>query len=230
MRIHAFNFTCNRDTELSNLMVHTLFRHCQALKEMVVINTDYNQEYKEYGNGSGWGASMLKLKRLREFNIDDDSWVLSVDSDVVFGGPDVFSQLDRQYGIIGRKHRPEYHTHFGQWSHMSGALIFIRGDIAKRMGRLNGEELDRIRFQHFKAYQLTENEDVVLSYLATYCGAVQFDLPGFVSSNDFEQHVKDKEQLRSYYHLNYCPTQFLGEPVTGKWDIPKVLQNKGINL
>lgn len=227
--IYAFNFTCDRDMDLSNLMVHTLYRHCDDLKELVVINTDHNEEFKGYGNGAGWDASMLKLKQLRKFTPDDNDWILSVDSDVVFGGRDVFLQLDTQYGIIGRKHEPEFRTQLGMWSHMSGALIFIRGDVAKRMAALSVETLNKIRFNHFKPYNLTENEDVVLSYLASFCEAKPFSLPGFLSSGDFEREVL-RGQIRSYYHLNYCPREFLGEPVRGKWDIPKVLEKKGIRL
>lgn len=229
MNIYAFNFTCDRDNALSNLMVHTLYRHCLDLKELVVVNTDHNKEFLEYGNGAGWTASMLKLKQMKRFTPEDDDFILSVDSDVVFGSPDVFLQVNKNYGIIGRKHNPEFSTRMGQWSHMSGALIFIRGDIAKKMAALSEAELHVIRFNHFKPYNLTENEDVVLSYLATFCGANQFDLPGFLSSGNFEGEVTTG-QLRSYYHLNYCPTNFLGEKVTGKWDIPKVLAHKEIKL
>jgi hypothetical protein len=227
--IYAFNFTCDRDNDLSNLMVQTLYRHCDDLKELVVINTDHNLDYRGYGNGAGWPQSMLKLKRLREFNPADDDFILSVDSDVVFGSREVFIQLDKQYGIIGTKHIPEFNTALGKWSHMSGALIFIRGDIAKKMAALDETTLNMIRFQHFKPFRLTENEDVVLSYLASYCGANQFSLPSFLSSGNFESEVKEKK-LRSFYHLNYCPTQFLGEEVAGKWDIPKILKSKGIEL
>src|SRR5688572_28729722 len=117
--IYAFNLTCDRDLDLSNLMVHTLYRHCHDIKELAVINTDHNQDYKGYGNGAGWQASMLKLKRLREFNPNDDDFVLSVDSDVVFGARDVFTIPDKRYGIFGVKHRPNFPTRLGAWSHMS---------------------------------------------------------------------------------------------------------------
>lgn len=236
--IYAFNFSCDRDQELSNLMVHTLYKHCPNIKELAVINTDHHEEYKGYGNGAGWQASMLKLNRLRQFNPGDEDFVLSVDSDVVFTSPEVFKHLDPQYGIIGIKHRPEFGTRFGKWSHMSGALIFIRGDIAKKIGLLADYVLANIRFDHFKPFNLTENEDVVLSYLASYVEASQFDLgsiPG-LSSGDFESDIDFYSRFgfysnpRSFYHLNYCPTQFLGEPVGGKWDIPSVLKKKGIEL
>jgi hypothetical protein len=245
--IYAFNFTCDRDLELSNLMVRTLYKHCPNVKELVVINTDHNEEYKGYGNGAGWPASMLKLNRLREFNPTDDDFVLSVDSDVVFTSPEVFKYLNTEYGTIGIKHRPEYQTsERGRWSHLSGALIFIRGDIAKKMAAISEDALNNIRFNKFKPFNITENEDVVLSYLAYYVGANQFDLgtvPG-LSSGDFESTVFTKFLMTdinganllpggrwaSFYHLNYCPTQFLGEQVAGKWDIPGVLERKGIEL
>lgn len=252
--IYAFNFTCMRDLDLSNLMVSTLFKHCDDLKQVVVINTDTDEGYNGYGNGSGWPQSLLKLKRIREFQPADTDFILSVDSDVVFTSPEVFKYIDPQYGIIGIKHRPDYYTHSGHWSHMSGALIFIRGDIAKKITSLSEFDLDFVRFSHFKPYSMTENEDVVLSYLCKFVGANHFDLGTVsgLSSGDFESDVfthktwsqasdinqifggerieAERHMLKSFYHLNYCPTMFLGEPVVGKWDIPKVLVKKGIKL
>jgi hypothetical protein len=219
-------------------MVDTLTRHCPDLASIKIFNTDHNPSLKGYGNGAGWEASMMKLNCLRNINPDDNDFVLSVDSDVVFCSGEVFKELDLEYGIIGIKHDPEFEIFRGKWSHMSGALIFLRGDILKMMCALPVQELDMIRQKRFKTYDITENEDVVLSYLAHYVNAKQKALPGGLSSGDFEsdvQHDKrfsgvDFTPLKSFYHLNYCPAQFLGEPVSGKWDIPKVLQSKGIKL
>lgn len=246
--IHAFNFTCNRDLDLSILMISTFLKHCPN-GSISTTNTDVTEPYKQYSNGAGWMASMMKLKALADVvktkNVQDEDFVLSVDSDVVFCSPEVFKYVDSAYGIIGTKHRPEFYTHFGNWSHMSGALIFIRGNIAKKMVALSEGELNNIRAQGFKAYALTENEDVVLSYLARYVGASYFDLGTVseLSSGNFEGELLEhfgvnyvsnilsgKRILKSFYHLNYCPTQFLGEPVTGKWNIPSVLKMKGIEL
>lgn len=249
--IYAVNMTCNRDLALEELMAKTLEKYCPECDVLLSLNTDDTP----YANGAGWPASMMKLEAIRQLlnenDVKDTDFVLSVDSDVVFTSSEVFKYADPLWAIIGIRHKPEYHTHFKGWGHMSGSLIFIRGDIAKKMCALPEWELNNIRFQHFKPYDLTENEDVVLSYLARYVGANYFDLgevPG-LTSGDFEGDVAQffrsdlpelwfvgeddtnyKIPLRSFYHLNYCPTQFLGEPVTGKWDIPRILQMKGIEL
>lgn len=258
--IHAFNFTCNRDLDLSLLMVQTFTKYCPN-GSISISNTDIVPEYKAYGNGAGWIASMMKLKALSDVvktkNIKDDDFVLSVDSDVVFCSPEVFKYVTPEYGIIGTRHKPEFPTLRGPWGHMSGALIFFRGDIAKKMIALTEDELNKIRVKHFKGFNLTENEDVVLSYLAHYVGANYFDIGGIgLSSGDFEGDVSpfskdgcDNEfcsckyeigkgfkcfaphaKRKSFYHLNYCPTTFLGEPVTGKWDLPRILKKKAIEL
>jgi len=84
--------------------------------------------------------------------------------------------------------------------------------------------------EEFKGHTIVENEDVVLSYLAMLaCGAKPNDLPGTLSSGNFEEELITGD-LKSYYHLNYSPTTFLGEPVSGKWDIPLVIKLKGIDL
>lgn len=232
--IYAFNFTCNRDLDLSMLMGTTLKKHYHNVF-LSVTNTDVDPEYKGYGNGSGWPQSMLKLKRMRQvvnaYDPKPTDFILSVDSDVVFTSPEVFTYVKPQYGLIGIRHSQPYNTMLGPWGHMSGALIFIRGDIAKQMVNITEPRLNDIRYQHFKTHDMTENEDVVLSYLASYVGANYFDLGSVpnLSSGNFENDV-ERRQFASFYHLNYCPTEFLGEGVDGKWDIPKVLKKKGIEL
>lgn len=245
--IYAVNMTCARDTELEELMAKTLEKYCPSCSVLLSLDTDDTP----YANGAGWEASMMKLEAMRQLlsenDVKSDDYVLSVDSDVVFTSPEVF-QYAKIYGIIGIKHDPLFTTALGRWSHMSGALIFIRGDIARKICALRKEELNEIRVNDFKGFDMTENEDVVLSYLASYVGAEQFALPGHLSSGDFEDAVRGweieskvrasglnagmdfKDYFKSFYHLNYCPTEFLGEPISGKWDIPRVLKMKGIEL
>lgn len=234
MNIFAFNFTCSRDQALADLMQQTLITHGQPHIKYIRSITTGGRDYTNYGNGAGWSASMMKLSAMdqliKDSNPDDDDFILSVDSDVVFCGPEVFTAISPEFGIIGVQHKPPFKTERGMWGHMSGALIFIRADIAKKMCELSDEELHRIRFEEFKKHVMTENEDVVLSYLALVCGARSLDIGemGFSGLN-FEAELESGE-LGSYYHLNYSPTMFLGEPVTGKWDVPSVLQKKRITL
>src|SRR5215216_2815239 len=142
MKLHAFNFTCDRDQDLSILMTSTLMRNCTELVDLKIFNTDHNNNYKGYENGAGWQASMLKLNAMRLMMPDDDDFILSVDSDVIFCSPDVFKHIDTNYGIIGIEHQQPWNTIYGPWGHMSGCLIFIRGDIAKKMCSLTNKQLD----------------------------------------------------------------------------------------
>lgn len=237
MRIHAFNFSCDRDAELAQLMQITLRKYCNVLKSVTTINTDseHNPDYLGYGNGSGWPQGLLKLKYIQWIvqteDVTDEDFILSIDSDVVFTSSEVFEHINPTYGLIGTEHRQPYRTEFGLFGHMSGAMIFLRGDIARKIATMSDQELDHIRFNHFKKHNITENEDVMLSYFAKYVGAESFDLgsvPNLTSGN-FEWDLT-AGSVKSFYHLNYCPTEFMGEPVTGKWCIPKVLRQKGIEL
>lgn len=235
--IYAFNFTCFRDEELSDLMTTTLRAHCKNVPYVVVVNTDIQGQYSGYGNGAGWPQGLLKVKYIREYlavtpEISNDDFILSIDSDVIFTSPEVFKYIDPKYGIIGTQHQQPYNSEFGPFGHMSGAMILLRGDIARKIAGLNERELDHLRHNHFKKHNITENEDVMLSYFAKYVGAESFDLgsvPNLTSGN-FESDLTNGE-LKSFYHLNYCPQTFLGEQMNGaKWHIPKVLKMKGIEL
>lgn len=241
--IYAFNFTCQRDKDLSELMQHTLLKHCKDIQIIISVNTDTNDEYKGYGCGAGWPQGMLKVKYLRtlfeRYEIQDTDFVLSIDSDVVITSSEVFKYVDESYGIIGTQHQQPYMSEFGPFGHMSGAFIFLRGDMAKKIAIMSDQELEHLHNDHFRKHNITENEDVMLSYFAKYVGAESFDLgsvPG-LSSGDFEKDIyHDKIQrgrgwLKSFYHLNYCPKTFLDQEMGGaKWLIPQVLKMKGIEL
>src|SRR5687767_13980203 len=224
--IYAFNFTCQRDLALADLMRETLQTHAQPHIKYIRSITTGGRDYTNYYNGAGWGPSMMKLSAMdqliKDTDPDDDDFILSVDSDVVFCGPELFEAINPKYGIIGVQHKPFYKTELGLWGHCSGALIFIRADIARDMCDLTDDELNRIRFNEFKKHVITENEDVVLSYLAAKCGAKPLDIGGKYTGLNFEEELRTGN-LGSYYHLNYCPTEFLGETVSGKWDLPHVL-------
>lgn len=234
MNIYALNMTCSRDAALSELMQQTLITHGQPYIKYIRSITTGGRDYTNYTNGAGWGPSMMKLSAMdqliKDTDPEDDDFILSVDSDVVFCGPEIFTSISPEFGIIGVQHKPPFMTEYGLWGHMSGALIFIRADIARKMCDMSDDELRRIRFEEFKKHVMTENEDVVLSYLAMVCGARSLDIGGKgFSGLNFEEELKTGE-LKSYYHLNYSPTEFLGEPVTGKWDLPGVLQMKRLTL
>lgn len=240
--IYAFNFTGERDMELSKLMERTLRKYCPNLGgfERTYTTGITHRFYQagqyvpcEYGNGAGWGPSMFKLNALRKlvekYNPLRTDFILSVDSDVVFCNNEVFSYINPHYGIIGIGHQGEKaNTFIGKLNHMSGCSIYIRGDIARKMAAISDAKLDMIR-QNFKQYILAENEDVVLSYLAQHEGAEPFSLPTRIHSGDFETDLVNKS-LSSFYHLNYLPQSFLGVKTSGKWDIPKVLEMKRIKL
>lgn len=242
--IFALNMTCERDKDLSELMIETLIKYCPDLAQ-IRSHVTGGREFTSYENGAGWNASMMKLSAISklydDYDIKDDDFILSVDSDVVFTSCDVFDYINEKYGIIGILGQQPWKTINGPWAHMSGCLIFLRGDIGRKMIELTDQELHNIRYNEFKTCDITENEDVVLSYLANKCGAEAFDLSsikGLIGS-DFEGEMRCDmlnmvhdldENQPSFYHLNYCPTKFLDEPVEGKWDIPKVLKLKNIEL
>ena len=239
--MYVLNLTCHRDLELSRLMRDTFIQQFRIeAVDFRIINTDKEVDFVGYENGAGWKATMMKMKEIRKIanKMTVHDWILSVDSDVVFCNPEIFNlwnALRHSVGIIGTQHRQPFPTYYGTWGHMSGCLIFLRGDIVKRISQLDSAELYMIRYEHFKQFNITENEDVILSYLAKYVGSMSFDLgeAPWLTSGNFEQDVIDRDLkvMKSFYHLNYCPDTFLGEPMGGaKWKIPNVLRMKGIEL
>lgn len=225
--IYALNICGTRDLELSEMMHRTLKEHCEDLEMFERRNLDN----LGWGNGAGWEPSILKINAIRSLlrvGMRDDDFILCVDSDVVFCTDEVFSFVKPEYGIIGLKNATDAETLIGPLKHMSGALIFLRADIAKQIIALTKDQLNNVRRQ-FKSVTLTENEDVVLSYLAQMLGVEHCDLPGYLCDGNFEEDLR-MGNLKSFYHLNYKPDSFLGVKVNGKEDIPKAMKTAGYFL
>ncbi len=234
--IHAFNFCGKRDAELGQLMKHTLTKYCKGLARI----EQFDMDSAGYGNGAGWEASMLKVESMRNLlkhNIADNDWILSIDSDVVFTSTQVFDWLDvvtnfkyNQYTIVGiQQAEPLADCELGKLHNMSGCAIFLRGHIAKKIAALTSEQFLSVREQ-FKAYVLAEQEDILLSYLAQMVGAKPLPIPGFMTGGDLQRELAFGTSRTCMHHLNFSPEKFLGVNVTGKWDIPNVLRQKGITL
>lgn len=234
--IHAFSFTGTRDIELNELMCRTLQKYCKKLQRIEVTNTAGT----DYGNGGGWGPSMMKLEGLRKLlhhNIDDNDWILSVDSDVVFTNCKIFDWIDvvtsfryNHFDIIGiQQVTDRAKTEMGLLNNMSGCSIYLRGSLAKRIAVLTVEQLDSVH-ELFKAWVLTENEDIVISYLAQMLGAHALPIPDHMYNGDLNLDLTEGKETRCFYHLNYAPSFFMGVPVEGKHQIPMALRQKGIEL
>lgn len=240
--IHAFNYCGDRDRELCGLMEQTLHKYCPSIGSF----TSRDMDKAGYGNGAGWPSAMMKVKEisniLQHNHVEDSDWILSIDSDVVFCDSGVFDYL---YVLDGLRYHPAdiigihqvgelAKCTLGDLHNYSGCSIYLKGHIAKKIAELPAETLAAVR-DDFVKWTITENEDVVISYLAQMVGARPGMFPNhfFHSDEGFEKDLISGD-LRSFYHLNY-PTevfkgQFLGEPITGKWDIPSVLRKKNITI
>ncbi len=227
--IYGLNFCGSRDVALRDLMIGTANKYCSNI-HIKSIDRDADR----YGNGAAWEPSMLKIDALRnlwnEKTIFDYDWILSVDSDVVFANSEIFNYvngLNYAVGITGMMQDGELaDCKLGKLHHMSGCLIFLRGYVVKQIAQLSKETLDSIRCD-FKEYNITENEDVVLSYLAQYVGAHHENISHRFRNGDFQKDILSGD-MKSCYHLNYQGKfNFLGEEVY-KWGIPDVLRKFGL--
>lgn len=242
--IHAFNFCGSRDRDLRDLMEMTLKRYAG---KMLSSFQSFDMDAAGYGNGAGWEAAMMKIDTLREIvnkkKVQDQEWILSVDSDVVFCSDELFKYIRAisshelyRPAIVGIHQGGELaKCKMGELHNFSGCLILLRGNVAKYIAALSVDELNQVRGE-FKEYVITENEDVVISYLAQMASPENHcPLPEYIYHSDhgFEWDLINGDR-KPMYHLNYDSSwfngEFLGNPISGKWDIPKILRKEKIYL
>jgi hypothetical protein len=221
---YCLNFTGHRDLLLSKTM-EAMFRQHSVLR-VQMFKRIWCEDYGVWGNGAGWEASLHKVQILRRFEIEENDFLVCIDSDVLFFTSEVTKFVNESDGeFLGIQNVITVNTLQGDLNHMGGCLTFIKGNILKKINTFTDEQLFHVR-NEFKAVDLCENEDVVISYLAQRVGAKFVELPTYLWSGGIEQDLRNRCP-KSFYHVNYAPTEFLGEPCDNKWNIPKVLTKLG---
>lgn len=244
--IAGYTFGCERDIDLCELMLRTRNKYLISPHYFFVENKDaelFAERFKNYqnaaiiirpdgfGNGGGWNGAMIKLggiKLMAEMEPDAD-YLMYCDSDIMFLNGKIFEALDN-VGMQGLKHEPLYDTKHGLWSHFSGGCHFINRRYAKKLRGLHDSELNTIKAE-MNDYNLSFNEDLVTSYIITnYFGGSAKSLPNnLIYCGDIEGEVQKQESENCIVHLTWGNSTFLGEPISGKWDIPRVLKQKGLH-
>lgn len=205
--------------------MEAMFRN-HSVQRVAMFKRIWCEDYGVWGNGAGFEASLHKVQILRQFEIEENDFLVCIDSDVLFFTPEVTKFVTESDGdFLGIKNEITVHTLQGDLNHIGGCLTFIKGNILKKINQFTDEQLFHVR-NEFKAVDLCENEDIVISYLAQRVGAKIVGLPEYLWSGGIEQDLRNGCP-KSFYHVNYSPTEFMGENVTGKWDIPKALTKLG---
>lgn len=182
---HVLNLTCPRDWPLSMMLRESLrefmpadigvmftsvevadlpaMLHNMPIEDLVLL--------REPGFGQwGWPSSMVKIATLRQASnaVRNQDFLVCVDSDVHFTSRDIFKWIaDNNPAIAGGMHSVTTATKYGPFAHLSGACMFIRGDVLRSI--CYGVDYEQIE-REIRATTLSTNEDVVVSYLAVACG------------------------------------------------------------
>jgi hypothetical protein len=179
------------------------------------LNCNFIQRPNGFENGHGWGGFLFKLNGLREVvrlaQPQDDDYVVHLDSDTYICDYEPFTTLKGQ--LTGKKHSQPFASALGDFAHYSGAYLFLRGDIAKQIAGMPDHWFNEVRAE-LKQYNITENEDVVISYCAKKLGATDVPMP----KKYFKGNIYN---LTGYLlHFNLIIKEYNGYKITGKWDIP----------
>ena len=184
----------------------------------------------------GWPNSLQKLIAVHKAAAacPAGSWLACIDSDVIWRNARVLHYTTMpSIDFFGLAHSEESPSPMGPIRHCSGAMLFVRASIAVRLGNIlkDGALVTAIE-QEMRDAGMCVNEDVVLTYCLMRVGGVMFSTPelsSWLHCDDFEADMCTRSAGRpSLVHYGADFKSFLGEPVNGKWDIPRVLREDGL--
>lgn len=249
----SYSFGCSRDAELSIMSALSIQKYTGGNHFIFIEGKDFPVYEKitppnlklclrpnGFGNGSGWEASMIKLNILRyqmanaEYadgvKMNDKDIIIYADSDCFLISDLIFKKLE-DCDFQGLEHKPYYNTKLGEFGHISGCMNFMSVRFSKMLSTLTDDALSEIR-NEFKEFTVTENEDVLMSYLIKCIGGrlngINSEIMNPKNIEDVLSNIKDYKDKNSVVHLNYPMTSFMDSPLTGKWDVPRILKEKGI--
>lgn len=213
---HILTLTCPRDWPLSLMLRESIREFMPNLgvtftsvevADLATMCLDIPLDdfilLREPGFGQwGWASSMVKIAMLRQASnvVRHNDYLVCVDSDVHFTSGGIFRWIaENNPPIAGGMHDEKKATRYGMFAHLSGACMFIRGDVLKSIAYgVDYEQIER----EIRATTLSTNEDVVVSYLAVACGWNLTAIPPAVWDAGLHHHnTPDKsgwpEQLKA---------------------------------
>lgn len=210
MRFHVLNLTHPKDWPLTTMLRESLREFMPAdigvtftsleVADVAAMAPDIPHDdfilLREPGFGQwGWRSSMMKVAMLRRASsvVRNHDYLVSVDSDVHFTSRGIFKWIcDNNPPIAGAMHSEKAATKYGMFAHLSGACMFIRGDVLKSI--VYGVDYEQIE-REIRATTLSTNEDVVVSYIAVACGWNLTAIPPAVWDAGLHHHnVPGKER------------------------------------
>lgn len=241
----ALCMCCSRDWDLAQLMVWSLRRAArQATMRLKIVLTfeagdvppglEMNRTYaggvvetriRPPGFGHwGWESSCVKLNEVARCLGDvmgdaegHESWLLCVDSDVVFVSPGIFDVLTWSwYKRSASLGFPHCDNSLGDAPHFAGYFMALAPSVVRRIHAYGGV-YDQVRAS---MSGLCVNEDVVLSRIASECGPRDGVLSELIHCQDLRGALTEGDTRgRSVIHLGM--PDVLGGP---KWDFPRRLR------
>lgn len=206
-----------------------------------------------YTGGHGWHDSMSKLEgyriALEHWNIKDDDWLIDMDDDTVMVSDGWLKVLDgyspfikdantgeiyewvrytkrENHSLAGIQHDDPYPTAMGQFAHMSGACLCMRGWVVKKLLTLDWTRIKK----DMENWNLPFVWDLVISYGCGYAGAESLNMSKILDlSIHFEDYVSHRKG--HFFHFNGVWKTLGGLPLKdGRYSIPGVLKQLNIEL
>lgn len=133
---------------------------------------------------------------------------------------------NKDFSLAGIQHDHPYPTALGEFAHMSGACLCMRGWVVKKIINLDWERIQR----DMKNWKVPDVWDTVISYGATYAGAVPLNMSKVLDlSTHFEEYVTARKG--HFFHFNGHWKSLGGLPLKdGRYSIPGVLKQLGVEL
>ena len=250
MMVYPFCYVCPRDWKMFEMLVRSLEKTGRSCKwtayhdrrePLTEIQLDFCerldvrvvQRPDDFYPWCGWKHAMSKLYGWTEmashYGMSDDDHILYCDSDTMFFSDEILAQFEG-YDFIGFPHSDTKYVEQlrREWSWLSGCFQAARVGMVRKLAQFTATQLYDAS-QEMLANNFSHNEDVVMSYLFAKCGAKENRL-----KNNHWMEMEPEKALRrekspaSFVHLNGNWKYFLGEPVEDKWDIPRVIDMKGL--
>lgn len=239
--IYAITYTWKKSYNLAKMLN-------KSLKSLGILHTvviDEDCEWfpaddattllkKNYHGGRGWEDCMQKLQGykwvMERFNIQKDDWLMDMDDDTYMADDEWIKLLTPDYDLAGIQHDIPFKTHFGDFAHMSGACLCMRGSFVRKILSPSTIDWFHVRAELLQ-YKLPFVWDLVISYGLISLGARTLNINKILDLTvDPQEHFAGKAKGH-FFHFNTVYKSFMGLPTPGgRYDIPKVLEQLNIEV
>lgn len=188
------------------------------------------QQAPDFNVWPQWLHVMSKMdvysRVMSALEFDDNDYIIDIDADTCFYDTSFFDKLEGDFAGMPNDYYKSSHRINREWTWVSGVCVAYKAWLLRKITEIDPKTIEELRHELQHKMDCSHVWDVCFSYMANmFTNNIQhMRLLVMDVENMFKENYVSACEGEYVAHFNAPFEMFLGEKVSGKLDIPRVIK------